>query len=138
MENEIQVSRLTPENPDDAQKVLEFMQQYEEGPPTRGAYYYAKTHAGNVVGYLRSNPKPSLMSTPNIHLTDICAIEVVQVDPSTQGKGVGKRLVNLVEDEHREGVDKLYVDGSLNNSFWNHMGYQPVKDGAVILVKNLK
>ena len=102
MDDDIQIGILDPENNEDAQRVTDFVHRFEEGEIAYGVYHYAKTPDGQIVGYLRSNKKGDLWSTLDVHLQNIIAIDVIQIDPKHQGRGVGRRLVGVVEFDVRK------------------------------------
>jgi len=136
MEN-IWIGQLLPENADDEKKVIAFARRFEE--PAYGIYFYAKTPQKEVAGYTRANLKNQLLSFPDISLTNIISVDILQIDPFMQGKGIARKLIVALEEfTKNQGFDKIYVADSVNNSFWEHMGFKPVKRSLITLVKNLR
>ncbi len=136
MSNDIWVGQLVPENANDERKVIEFASRFEQ--PCYGIYFYAKTPERDVAGYTRANQKGSVMS-PGVSLSNVVAIDVLQVEPTMQRNGIARRLTDAVKYFTQEqGFDKIYILDSVNNSFWNHMGYEPVNDSPITFVKELE
>lgn len=72
--------------------------------------------SGNIVGFAQYSPNISL-------------IEAVHVAPSNACKGIGRKLVEAIEDSALEyGKDKIAVESSMNaTQFYEKCGYKQIK-----------
>ena len=57
-------------------------------------------------------------------------VRTVFVEPSNQGKGIGRKLMEVVESEARkQGVEALVVPSSITaEAFYTKLGFMPVRD----------
>lgn len=79
---------------------------------------WVSVHQGEVTGYA------IVMMAP-----DVAHLLVIGVDPAHQGKGVGRRLIELVEGQARQkGLTVMVLEVRKSNhqakGFYRHMGYQ--------------
>ena len=74
--------------------VIELLEGYEEGPEISGYYFLSCRENSKVIGYACWGPRE--LSGNGYDLYWICA------DPAAQGKGVGRALMNAVEEKIRE------------------------------------
>jgi GNAT superfamily N-acetyltransferase len=74
--------------------VTELLEGYEEGPEESGYYFLSCREASKVIGYACWGPRQ--LSGNGYDLYWICA------DPAVHSKGVGRALMNAVEEEIRK------------------------------------
>jgi GNAT superfamily N-acetyltransferase len=74
--------------------VTELLEGYEEGPEESGYYFLSCRENGKVIGYACWGPRQ--LSGNGYDLYWICA------DPAVHSKGVGRALMNAVEEEIRK------------------------------------
>jgi D-alanine-D-alanine ligase len=85
-------------NETEVDTVTELLEGYEEGPEESGYYFLSCRENGQVIGYACWGPRQ--LSGNGYDLYWICA------DPAVHSKGVGRALMNAVEEEirRRNGV----------------------------------
>ena len=74
--------------------VTELLEGYEEGPEESGYYFLSCRENDRIIGYACWGPRQ--LSGNGYDLYWICA------DPAVHSKGVGRALMNAVEDEIRK------------------------------------
>jgi GNAT superfamily N-acetyltransferase len=81
-------------NETEVDTVTELLEGYEEGPEISGYYFLSCREASKVIGYACWGPRQ--LSGNGYDLYWICA------DPAVHSKGVGRALMNAVEEEIRK------------------------------------
>jgi GNAT superfamily N-acetyltransferase len=81
-------------NEEEVDTVTELLEGYEEGPEISGYNFLSCREAGQVIGYACWGPRE--LSGNGYDLYWICA------DPIVHSKGVGRALMNAVEEEIRK------------------------------------
>lgn len=136
---EVSVEQLE-NNPEKALKLMEFMYKYgfiKKGEEPPYGFYQVAQLEDEIVGFLRSRAVNQLTYPPNIKLDLVHVIEDILVDPEHRGKGIGRKLVENIENLFVEAgfpIDKLYAKG-LNKKFWEAIGYEPIREGVAIFKK---
>jgi GNAT superfamily N-acetyltransferase len=86
--------------------------------PSDMLFYLAEVN-GVVVGEVAFSKSPTLAINPTP--SSVCIHRIYSYSP---GRGIGRRLVHLVEDECRKEGIKAVALQSENHRFWEHLGYK--------------
>ena len=109
---------------------LDHMSVYYDAAPEKRAYFVALDEAGRVTGGV------GIAEFEGI--PDCAEIQKLYLDDSTKGKGFGRELMKLAEDEARKaGYKRLYLETHSNLTaamkLYEKLGFRPIERPETVL-----
>jgi ribosomal protein S18 acetylase RimI-like enzyme len=128
---------MTPEDAV-AKATVDFLQLLPKGMASKGQHFYVAEHDGDAVGLLWLGERPASEDGPAVWVFE------VEVHPPYRGRGLGRELMRLAEDEVRAlGYDAVGLNVFAGNAaaigLYGALGYGVTRTypGAQNMLKRL-